>query len=670
VADKKLKVDLEIATKKANADLKATAKEAKALGTELEETESAGKQMARALSQVAADIETEFADARSAAERLGEALGPEFAADAERGESAVMELVAQLKSAGLTYDDVRADADQLAASIKQLDTAGSNLQGVKRGALDVEDGFKRVSTQADNTRSVVANFAGNAASELPGITGAMGPLNMAIGQFGEYATEGNIKLKSFVTAGVGLGVVSLALAAIGDHFKKIAAEKAFNKARVEDFTEALVEADGALSGLAETLEQQRKVEVWNKNTQSTLDMTAGFVNAGLSLDDVIGLLEGGKPAIDQWAGASLRAGTDANLVAASVAALNLLLGDYEESATRAAAETLFFGRNAEDVAGVSLTYAERVDAVAEAQSQLEDEIAEANAALLEQAGILQEQIDAQRAAADSAFALRDAEDDLAEKVAGANDEMKEADGDLRKVRGVLDDVAQSAGDVADSTVRVWEEQAKANGTTLTAAQRQEMWNKKMIGSASTLDGPMRDAVLDYAANVNGIPPEKVSEIRALLDRGEVAYAEAVLNDASRTRDAAIQADALTDQAEQDLAYLARDRTSRIFAVGGGVRVMDSGGNIPSGQSALVAEKRPEFVNGVLVNGPADVTGGAETGRILGRMGGVGRSSGAVTNTYSITVNVAPGGDPASTGRALVEAIQDYERVNSSRWRAS
>jgi hypothetical protein len=312
-----------------------------------------------------------------------------------------------------------------------------------------------------------------------------------------------------------------------------------------------------------------------------------------------------------------------------------------------------------------------VGLVAGAQTQLEETISAANEAMLEQAGILQEQIDAQRAAADSAFALRDAEADLAEKVGSANDEMKEADGDLYKVRAVLDDVAQSAGEVADSTVRVWEEQAKANGTTLTAAQRQEMWNQKMIGSASTLDGPMRDAVLQYAADVNGIPPEKVSEIRALLDRGEVAYAEAVLNDASRTRDAAIQADALTDQAEQDLAYLARDRTSRIFAVGGGVKVMDSGGNIPSGQSALVAERRPEFVNGVLVNGPADVTGGAETGRILGRMGGAGgRSSGAVTNTYSITVNVAPGGDPANTGRMLVEAIQDYERVNSSRWRAS
>jgi hypothetical protein len=46
------------------------------------------------------------------------------------------------------------------------------------------------------------------------------------------------------------------------------------------------------------------------------------------------------------------------------------------------------------------------------------------------------------------------------------------------------------------------------------------------------------------------------------------------------------------------------------------------------------------------------------------------SGGSTSNTYSITVNVAPGGDPANTGRMLVEAIQDYERVNSARWRAS
>jgi hypothetical protein len=305
-----------------------------------------------------------------------------------------------------------------------------------------------------------------------------------------------------------------------------------------------------------------------------------------------------------------------------------------------------------------------VGLVADAQTQLEETIAEANAALLEQAGILQEQIDAQRAAADSAFALRDAEDDLVEKINGANEAMKEADGDLRKVRAVLDDVAQSSGDVADAAVRIWEEQSKANGTTLTATQKQDLWNRSMVQSASTLDGPMRDAVLDYIANVNGIPPEKLSEIKALLDDGKVAEAEAALNGVSRTRDTAVKAEALTAQAEIDLNNLARNRTARITpAVVRGQGQIDgvgaTGGIVTRPTVALIGEAGPEAVV------PLNRTPGSSPLPKMGASGG-----GTTSNTYSITVNVAPGGDPASTGRALVEAIQDYERVNSSRWRAS
>jgi hypothetical protein len=298
-----------------------------------------------------------------------------------------------------------------------------------------------------------------------------------------------------------------------------------------------------------------------------------------------------------------------------------------------------------------------VGLVAGAQTQLEETISAANEAMLEQAGILQEQIDAQRAAADSTFALRDAEDDLVEKVTGANDAMKEADGDLRKVRAVLDDVALSAGEVADSTLRVWEEQAKANGTTLTATQRQDIWNQSMLNNASTLEGPMRDAVLDYIGQVNGIPPEKLSEIKADIHEGKLADAKAKLDGVSKSRDAAVKADALTDTAEQDLNYLARDRTARIWGSASN-KFMDSGGNIPSGQSAIVAERRPEFVNGVLIGGPANVTGGAQTASILNGARGVGGG-------MNITINMPPG----SNGQDVVNAIKKYERTAGPGWRS-
>jgi hypothetical protein len=314
-------------------------------------------------------------------------------------------------------------------------------------------------------------------------------------------------------------------------------------------------------------------------------------------------------------------------------------------------------------------FGEATEVAADASRSLAEAAKESSDRLREQAELLQEQADAQRAAADSVFALRDAEDDLAEKIAGANDEMKEADGDLRKVRAVLDDVAQSASGLADATVRQWEEQAKANGVTLTAVQKQDIWNKKMVESASTLDGPMRDAVLDHIANVNGIPAEKVSEIKALLDEGKVAEAEAALAEASRTRDTIIKAEAKTDEAEEALRLLVRPRNmtvnAQIVSRGGagygpiaGARA--AGGPVSAGKTYLVGEEGPELM----------VPGSNGTVVPSNKLRAVGSGGGSTSNTYSITVNVAPGGDPASTGRALVEAIQDYERVNSSRWRAS
>jgi hypothetical protein len=317
----------------------------------------------------------------------------------------------------------------------------------------------------------------------------------------------------------------------------------------------------------------------------------------------------------------------------------------------------------EELGEASEVAADGVRSLAEAAKESSDR-------LREQAELLQEQADAQRAAADSVFALRDAEDDFAEKVAGANDEMKEADGDLRKVRAVLDDVAQSASGLADATALQWEEQAKANGVTLTAVQKQDIWNKKMVESASTLDGPMRDAVLDHIANVNGIPAEKVSEIKALLDEGKVAEAEAALAQASRTRATIIKAEAKTDEAEEALRLLIRPRNmtvnAQIVSRGGAgygglsgdpeakwVPGRATGGPVSAGRTYLVGEKGPELVVP------------SSSGTVVPN-----NKLGSTSNTYSITVNVAPGGDPASTGRALVEAIQDYERVNSSRWRAS
>jgi hypothetical protein len=178
-------------------------------------------------------------------------------------------------------------------------------------------------------------------------------------------------------------------------------------------------------------------------------------------------------------------------------------------------------------------------------------------------------------------------------------------------------------------------------------------------------------VLDYVGQVNGIPPEKVSEIKALIEEGKIDEANAMLDEASRTRDAAIEAQALTDQAEQDLEYLARDRNARInaqvlasggtgYGGEGAVRARAAGGPVSAGKPYLVGEEGPELM----------VPG--SSGTVIPNSKLTAGSTAAATggNTYNVTLNVAPGSNTAEAGRVFVEAIQDYERVNSSRWRAS
>jgi hypothetical protein len=152
-----------------------------------------------------------------------------------------------------------------------------------------------------------------------------------------------------------------------------------------------------------------------------------------------------------------------------------------------------------------------------------------------------------------------------------------------------------------------------------------------------------DALVNYIDTLGGIPEAKATQIAALINEGSFAAAEERLRILARNRQAEVQ---IVTRGGAGYGPIAGARAA--------------GGPVSAGKTYLVGEEGPELMvpgsNGTVVpsNKLRTATG----------------SGGSTSNTYSITVNVAPGGDPASTGRALVEAIQDYERVNSSRWRAS
>ena len=86
----------------------------------------------------------------------------------------------------------------------------------------------------------------------------------------------------------------------------------------------------------------------------------------------------------------------------------------------------------------------------------------------------------------------------------------------------------------------------------------------------------------------------------------------------------------------------------------------AGGNVLAGRVYEVNEQRREFfrprTDGVVA--PVAMLGGR-----------AGRTESTANNYYSISVDVAPGGNPRDVGAAVVASIQAYERGNGTGWRS-
>ena len=111
------------------------------------------------------------------------ALGPELAGQADVGS-----IVGDLQRMGLTFEEIVADADKLAASLKELDQV--QVKGLDSGLGGVEHEARRASTtRPAASRSVLANMVGNATQDLGALGGVAGSAGVAIGQMGEYMAD-------------------------------------------------------------------------------------------------------------------------------------------------------------------------------------------------------------------------------------------------------------------------------------------------------------------------------------------------------------------------------------------------------------------------------------------------------------------------------------------------
>lgn len=237
------------------AGLKNSAELLEQIGDEFDDTVDGGKKLAAAMRVTADRIETDLEQTRKIAERLGNSLGPELSQ--KMGQARLDDWAVKIRQAGVSADDLDGSIDDITDSIKRMDAASDSLD-----TFDTK--MRQVGDSTERTGSVTANYLGNAAQEIPGVTGAFGPLNMAIGQFVEYAAEGGISFGKFVKAGVGIAGVSVALGLLNAAMESNAEKQRRMEQRAEEVGDALEEqtrkayelaaanaaAGGSLDGLA------------------------------------------------------------------------------------------------------------------------------------------------------------------------------------------------------------------------------------------------------------------------------------------------------------------------------------------------------------------------------------------------------------------------------------
>ena len=468
MADKNLKFTLDFIAK--TAGLKDSAQLAEKLGAKLDDSSDSADALARVMAATADKLEAEMKETAQIAELLGNALGPEMAA--KIGQSKIDTIAGEFRAAGLDAKGAEEKIDQLADGVRRLDQVADAA-----GTLDTK--IKDVGKSTDQSRSVMANFTGNAMQELPGMTGMFGPLNMAIGQFGEYAAEGNIQMKNLAaTAGPMLGV-AVAMELVSRYMKDVAKVKAFNKAEVKAFSDSLREGANVAGEFRDRLEETGKVE-FHLNRLFGGDALDSMARAGVTMDQFSAAVFGGKEGIQRLVDAMKAAGVGGGDLADIMLAAQSAQDNYNASVTLATELNKVFGDTDDDVAKVGASWWEVV------------------------------------AGSDGA--------------AAATDRARLASERLALVLGTLDDdeallnLQQQFDDVKAKAEADYAAVAEGSMTAEEATRNHEL---------ALID--LKKGVADYATEVLGLPAEQVSKIVAEMTDANADDIERRLTVLARTR---------------------------------------------------------------------------------------------------------------------------------------
>lgn len=595
----KLEILIDISTDKAVKAAKDLAKATSSLNDELDDTTSHAERVADVMDAATAEMVADMKAANKAAAALGTALGPELAAKV--GSAKLDEFMGQLRRAGVSFDDITANADRFADSLRKMDDATGSFDNVQQAAA-------RTGEELGKSKGVLANFVGNAAQELPGLSGAFGPLNTAIGQFAEYAAEGDVTLTQFLKAagpvaaiGAGFAIFSSIMEELGRHEKEV-------KEQAEKLVKVQTElADAQYSTAASDLANQYG------------DLIGKAKQYGLTTQDVVNVLQGNNAQLDVLK-QRLAAIPEVDVGNKNYAAftrerealyeltdgLQVAQEAYSKSGTQVSTNTTLTNElaqalqnNAKGADDAASAEARRTEAAAKAKTMAEAQL-EVEKALTE----------AYLARNASVFDTEKTSLELDNTYAG----LIKSEADLQLV---LKDSKKSAEDKAIALRDLRIKQLDAAEAVLTAAQDYASSQGATENSSAAIK-----IQIDYLEEQRKKYPQLSDEIATYIS---------------------------------NLEKIPKTVNTEVKVIGG-MRKYAGGTGYHPGGTALVGEQGPELVD--LPRGSRVFT--ASQTRSMARTGTLNAATGSTTNTGSIVINVLSA-DP----EAVVEAIKRHEARNGS-----
>lgn len=591
-------------------DSKAFRRAAKDAISALDDTQTSGQRLATEMDRMSRAMEQDLRDAAAATEVLENALGQDTV-DALRSVGRnVQDMVAEWRQAGVTYDEIRADADLLADTLRRSVEVGRELGTIAAPAGQAETAVKNLGDTADVTRtriddvrdsgdqsrSVLANMVGNSAQDLGELGGVAGTAGVAIGQLAEYAADGNIKL-----AGLAKIVGPMALLTAG----VAGVSWAMGKLR-EDTEKATAAAEGMLA-VQEALRDGKFEDAATKLQEEWGGTIKELEQYGFTTEEVIGHLTGQRDITEE--------------LDATVASYRRTLGDdlvmqekYDQQVDRLR-ENLALATDAFREQG------EQLDITAERTSAITDALVE-----LDEAG-------------------SPAVDDNRAAIQQWHDEMRRAEQRTRD----LDEAYKTL------TGQLDQREAWLN----LEAQVQDFAAAMYGGELSTREQEqalidIQQELIEYLAGLEDVPAQTQTQILALIEQGSIGAATAQLDALARTRTAEFRI--LVEQVTSAEIKQMENRLGRDIN-GNGVIGRAAGGPVFPGEVYAVGDNPDGSWNRTTELFVPGTTGriydASDSRRLLGGGG-----------TTIVNVTVPPGTtDPVAFGRMAGEAILAAARID-------